>query len=106
MPTQLSGVVCAALTPLHADLTPNADAAVAHYRFLLENGCDGINLLGTTGEAFSLSVEQRLALMRAVAQSELPLARFMVGTGAAAFADAVALTRAAVELGFAGALVI
>ncbi len=40
------------------------------------------------------------------AASALPLARLMVGTGAASLGDAVALTRHAAELGFAGALII
>jgi 4-hydroxy-tetrahydrodipicolinate synthase len=44
--------------------------------------------------------------MRAVRQSGIPLNRVMVGTGAAALADAVRLTRTAVDAGFAGALVI
>ena len=39
-------------------------------------------------------------------QSGLPLDRMMVGTGAAALADAIALTKHAAELGFAGALVL
>ena len=52
-----------------------------HCRALLDDGCDAINLLGTTGEATAFSVEQRLDVMRAIAESGLPLARFMVGTG-------------------------
>jgi 4-hydroxy-tetrahydrodipicolinate synthase len=77
-----------------------------HCRRLLAGGCDGINLLGTTGEATSLSGEQRLTVMEAVADGGLPLSRFLVGTGAAALDDAVRLTRRAAVLGFSGALVI
>lgn len=44
--------------------------------------------------------------MRAVASSGLPLSRFMVGTGAAAFEDACRLTAEAKRLGFAGALLL
>ena len=44
--------------------------------------------------------------MSAYKSAGLPLDRLMVGTGAAATADAVALTRHAAELGFAGALVL
>jgi 4-hydroxy-tetrahydrodipicolinate synthase len=102
----LSGVICAALTPIDATLEPDGPAAAAYCARLLERGCDGINLLGTTGEATSLSVRQRMAVMSAVAEAGLPLQRFMVGTGAAALADAVALTAHATHLGFAGALVI
>lgn len=102
----LRGVICAALTPLDRSLAPAASAAVSHCRRLLANGCDGINLLGTTGEATSLSVDQRLALMAAIAEAGLPLEQFMVGTGAAALADAVRLTSIAVALGYAGQLVV
>jgi len=105
--SMLKGVIAAAATPLREDLSIDLDALVAHCGHLLgDGGCDGINLLGTTGEATSFSRDQRLAAMRAVASSGLPLSRFMVGTGAAALDDAVALTRAAKELGFAGALLL
>jgi 4-hydroxy-tetrahydrodipicolinate synthase len=73
---------------------------------LLDNGCDGLNVLGTTGEATSFSLEERKSVMSAYKAQGLPLNRLMVGTGAAATADAVALTRHAAELGFAGALVL
>ena len=63
-------------------------------------------MLGTTGEATSFSLDQRRRVMSAYAAAGLPLDRMMVGTGAAAPADAVALTKHAAELGFAGALVL
>lgn len=102
----LRGVIAAVVTPIDTNGEPDYVRLVAHARGLLDEGCDGINLLGTTGEATSLTAEQRRNVMRAVASSGLPLARFMVGTGAAALGDTVALTRAAAELGFAGALLL
>lgn len=104
----LKGVIAAAATPLRQDGAIDLDRLVAHCGYLLseEGGCDAVNLLGTTGEATSFSAGQRLAAMRAVAASGLPLSRFMVGTGAAALDDAVALTAAARDLGFAGALLL
>jgi len=103
----LKGVIAATPTPLNADLSIDVERLIGHCRWLLgEGGCDGINLLGTTGEATSFSVAERIAAMRAVAQSGLPLNRMMVGTGASALADAVALTRAAREFAFAGALLL
>lgn len=102
----LRGLVAAAATPLLPDFSPDMPRLIGHCRQLLEGGCHGINLLGTTGEATSFSVEQRLQVMQAVADSGLPLQQFMVGTGAAALNDAVVLTRAACTLGFAGALLL
>jgi len=63
-------------------------------------------VLGTTGEATSFSIDQRRRVMTAYGDAGLPMNRLMVGTGAAALADAVGLTRHAAELGFGGALVL
>lgn len=103
---RLRGVVAAIPTPIDDRWEPDRARFLALAARLLEEGCDGLNVLGTTGEATSFSVEQRLTLMNSVACSNLPLRSMMVGTGAAATADAVALTSAAAELGFAGALVL
>jgi 4-hydroxy-tetrahydrodipicolinate synthase len=103
---RIHGVVAAVATPLQEDFAPDVARLIRHCRSLLEEGCDGINLLGTTGEATAFSMEQRLAVMRSVASSGLPLDRFMVGTGVCALSETVQLTRAACELGFAGALLL
>lgn len=105
-PAPLRGVIAAIATPIDPDGEPDVDRLVAHARDLFDAGCDGLNLLGTTGEATSFTVAQRGRLMQAVATSGLPVERMMVGTGAAAVGDAVALSAIAAELGFAGALVL
>jgi 4-hydroxy-tetrahydrodipicolinate synthase len=102
----LHGVIAAIATAIGEDGEPDCARSVALARFLLGNGCDGLNVLGTTGEATSLSLDQRRRVMSAYAASGLPLDHMMVGTGAAASGDAIALTRHAAELGFAGALVL
>jgi 4-hydroxy-tetrahydrodipicolinate synthase len=103
---RLRGIIAAVATPLNEDRTIDLTRLIDHCRRLLANGCDGINLLGTTGEATSFSRDERLATMKAIAGSGLPRERFMVGTGAAALADAAFLTSAARDLGFAGALLL
>jgi 4-hydroxy-tetrahydrodipicolinate synthase len=102
----LGGVIAAIATAVDDNGEPDCERSVALARFLLANGCDGLNVLGTTGEATSFSLDQRRRVMTAYAQRALPVDRMMVGTGAAAIADAIALTRHAAELGFAGALVL
>jgi len=100
------GVIAATATPVDAEFRPDLGRLLRHCRALLDGGCDAINLLGTTGEATAFSVEQRLQVMRAVAEAGLPLQRFMVGTGVPALEETVRLTRAACELGYAGSLVL
>ena len=106
MSKTLSGVIAAIATPIGEDGAPDLKRAVKLARFLLDNGCDGLNVLGTTGEATSFSRDERKTVMSAYQAEGLPLDRLMVGTGAAAVSDAVALTRHAAALGFAGALVL
>jgi 4-hydroxy-tetrahydrodipicolinate synthase len=102
----LSGVIAAIATPVDEAGAPDLKRAVNLARYLLDNGCDGLNVLGTTGEATSFSVDERKGVMDAYKANGLPMHRLMVGTGAASITDAVALTRHAANLGFGGALVL
>ncbi len=104
--TKLRGVIAAIATPINEDGSPDTARATKLARYLIDNGCDGLNVLGTTGEATSFSLDERKRVMDAYKSAGLPLDRMMVGTGAAATSDAVALTRYAADLGFAGALVL
>lgn len=106
MQQRLKGVIAAIPTSISETGEIDATTFMKAAQYLLANGCDGLNVLGTTGEATSFSLAQRMALMSAVKAQGLPMNRLMVGTGAAAVADAVALTCHAAELGFAGALVL
>ncbi len=103
---RLSGIIAAIATAVEDDGEPDCTRSTAFAKFLLDHGCDALNVLGTTGEATSFSTEQRRKLMTAYRQAVLPMERLMVGTGAAAVRDAVELTRHAAELGFAAALVL
>jgi len=102
----LSGVMAAAITPFDRRSQPHHARYIAHCKSLLQNGCDGINVLGTTGEANSIGLADRFDLMDAVASSGLPMDRMMVGTGAPAVEDAIRLTKHAQACGFAAALVL
>ncbi|HEY9179212.1 MAG TPA: dihydrodipicolinate synthase family protein [Candidatus Baltobacteraceae bacterium] len=101
----LRGVCAAVLTPFDAGYRPDVAVAVPYYDGLLRSGCSALNVMGTTGEANSIAIADRLAYLEAIAQSGLPLERMMAGTGAASLRDAIALTRKAHEAGFAAALV-
>jgi 4-hydroxy-tetrahydrodipicolinate synthase len=102
----LRGVYAAALTPQKDDLSPDTSALVAHYRWLLANGCDGLAPLGTTGEANSFSVDERLAIIEALGGSGLPMDKTIVGTGSCAIPDAVRLTKRVLDAGGRNVLVL
>ncbi|MEM7045406.1 MAG: dihydrodipicolinate synthase family protein [Pseudomonadota bacterium] len=95
----LNGVWCPALMPLDAKLEPDVGKYIDHCRWVLEEGCHGLVMFGTTGEANSFSVEERIRVLDAAIDAGLPADRMMVGTGCAALPDTVRLTHHAVDRG-------
>ena len=97
--TTAHGVWAPAMTPLDEDLMPDLARAVAHVKWLLDNGCHGVGIFGTTGEANSFSVEERIAVLEAVVDAGVAPERLMVGTGLCALTDTVRLSAHAAGLG-------
>ena len=100
------GLWSPALTPIDGELRPDTARYTAHLHRLLENGCHGVTVFGTTGEATSFSAEEREAVLEAAVAAGIPPAQIMVGTGCAALSDTVRLTRHALSLGCTQALML
>jgi 4-hydroxy-tetrahydrodipicolinate synthase len=77
-----------------------------HCNWCIDAGCDGLNVLGSTGEANSQTGKARADIMRAVAVSSLNRAALMVGTGTPSLGDTIELTQLAAELDFDAALIV
>lgn len=100
------GVLAAALTPLKRDLSVDGERLVSHCKWLLKNGCNGLAVMGTTGEANSFSISERIGMLEALHDGGVPSKALMPGTGCCSFPDTVELTRRAVELGAGGILML
>ena len=100
------GVNAAVLTAMNDDLSIDLDRMAAHCRWLLANGCNGLGVLGTTGEANSLGISERMTVLEGLVARGIPAARMMPGTGTTALTDTVLLTKHAEKLGCPGALLL
>lgn len=100
------GVLVPALTPFKNDLSVDTARYVDHCKWLLDQGADGLAIFGTTSEANSLTVGEKLDLLDALVDGDVPANKLMPGTGACAIGDAVVLTRRATELGCGGVLML
>ena len=58
-----SGVIAPLITPFGEDGAPDPDRFTAHGEWLMANGCTGLAPFGTTSEANSLGLEERLSLI-------------------------------------------
>lgn len=95
-----------AITPFAADLSVDTERFVAHAKALLANGAHGLAPFGTTSEANSLSVAERMAALEALIDGGIDPAQLIPGTGCCNAADTIALSAHATKLGCRGVLML
>lgn len=101
-----SGVWTPVLMPVDERYAIDVKKFLKHAKLMLERGCHGLAVFGTTSEANSFSVSERKALVEAAFEGGISPDQVMVGTGCCALTDSVELTRHAVSLGCKKALVL
>jgi 4-hydroxy-tetrahydrodipicolinate synthase len=103
---RIEGVLSPVVTPFRKDYSPDADRFVRHCRWLLKSGCAGLAVFGTNSEANSMSVSEKRRLLEALVAGGVEPSALMPGTGHCAISDSIELTRAAVEMGCGGVLML
>jgi 4-hydroxy-tetrahydrodipicolinate synthase len=102
----LGEVLTATVTPFDADGAVDYDRYRELCAFLVDNGSDGVVVNGTTGEASTLSEDERLGLIRAAVDAIGERATVIAGTGTNSTAHSIHLTEQAHEAGAHGVLVV
>jgi len=102
----LGEVLTATVTPFDADGNVDYDRYRELCGFLVDNGSDGVVVNGTTGEAPTLSDEERVELIRAALDSVGDRATVIAGTGTNSTSHSIHLTHQAHEAGAHGFLVV
>ncbi|MBT8081303.1 MAG: dihydrodipicolinate synthase family protein, partial [Gammaproteobacteria bacterium] len=67
----LHGVIAPLLTPFNDDLSIATDLYVDHARRLFDQGCAGIAPFGTTGEALSVGIGERVAAIESLVDARI-----------------------------------
>jgi 4-hydroxy-tetrahydrodipicolinate synthase len=98
------GVIAPILTPFNDDQSIATDLYVAHAKWLFEQGCAGIAPFGTTGEALSVGIDERIEAIRALLNGGVDPALVIPGTGRTSVADTARLSRACLDMGCAAVM--
>lgn len=103
-----SGVIAPVLTPFGDDGTPDPDRFVEHAEWLMspEGGCTGLAPFGTTSEANSLGLDERMELLEDLVDAGIEPLNLMPGTGTCSLQDTAILTQHAMDLGCGGVLML
>jgi 4-hydroxy-tetrahydrodipicolinate synthase len=104
--SNFSGVLVPAITPFDAQLQPDAPLYQTVCQWLLAQGANGLAVFGTTSEANSLSLSERMRLLEGLVEGGIDPSLLLPGTGQPALPDTVELTRHAVSLGCGGVLML
>jgi 4-hydroxy-tetrahydrodipicolinate synthase len=91
---------------MRADLSPDVQKWVAIAKSLLADGCTALAPFGTTSEANSIGIEERMDMLEKLVAAGVPAAQLLPGTGTCAITDTVKLTAQATRLGCAGVLLL
>ncbi len=105
-PAPFGRVVTAMVTPFGADGAVDLDLAGRLASHLVDEGCDGLVLCGTTGESPTLSWDEQHQLFSAVKAAVGNRASLLAGTGSNCTAEAIEAIGQAAALGADGALVV
>ena len=101
---KIRGVIAPILTPFNDDLTVAQGLYISHAKSLFDQGCAGIVPFGTTGEALSVGIDERVAAIRGLIDGGIDPARLIPGTGLSNVADTARLSRACLDMGCASVL--
>ena len=104
--TRPQGTIAPILTPFESDGRIARDLWISHAKWVLGQGAHFLSPFGTTGEALSLSLRERIQALEWLVEAGIAPSRLMPGTGVTALPETVELSRHAVGLGCAGVMVL
>lgn len=100
------GVIAPILTPFNDDLSVACDLYVENALRLLDEGCVALAPFGTTGEALSVAVAERISAVESMIEGGIDPARLVPGTGLTNLPETAHLTRCMLEYGCAAAMIL
>ena len=100
----IKGLIAPILSPFNDDLSFNKSLYSELAKELINNGCAGLAPFGTTGEALSLTVSERMSALEELIKSGINPKMIIPGTGLCNLEDTKVLSKHAVDLGCAGVM--
>ena len=96
---KIQGIYAASLSVFNEDLSLNLDKTLKHADFLINNGCHGVVLLGSTGQSQLVSLSEKIKLINYLPKSPNHK-KFIIGTGVNSLGDTINLINISMSLNF------
>ena len=97
--TKLSGIFAASMSVINPDLSLNVEKTIIHAEKLIEQGCHGTAIFGSTGQAQLIPISEKIKLLNALSDSKYK-AKHLIGTGLNSLNETINFLKIAVSLNF------
>ena len=97
--SKIKGIYAAGLSILNADLSLNIEKTILHSEKIIDQGCHGVAIFGSTGQAQLISVAEKIGLLNKLSNSKYKK-NYIIGTGLNSLVETINLMRVATSLGF------
>ena len=97
--SKINGIYAAGLSVLNEDLSLNVEKTISHSEKIIDQGCHGVAIFGSTGQAQLIPVVEKIQLLNNLSQSKYK-DNFIIGTGLNSLGETINLMKVAKSLSF------
>ena len=97
--TKISGIFAASMSVLNADLSLNVEKTIKHAENLIDQGCHGTAIFGSTGQAQLISISEKIELLNKLSKSKYKN-KHLIGTGLNSLSETINFMKIASSLNF------
>jgi 4-hydroxy-tetrahydrodipicolinate synthase len=97
--TKISGIFAATMSVLNSDLSLNVEKTIDHAEKLVDKGCHGTAIFGSTGQAQLISISEKIDLLNKLSKSKYK-DKHLIGTGLNSLVETINFVKIATSLNF------
>ena len=97
--SKIKGIYAASMSLFNKDLSLNIEKTIGHAEKIIDQGCHGVAIFGSTGQAQLISVSEKIGLLNNLSQSQHK-DKFLIGTGLNSLSETINLMKVATSLNF------
>ena len=97
--SKIKGIYAASMSLFNKDLSLNLEKTIDHAERIIDQGCHGVAIFGSTGQAQLISVSEKISLLNKLSQNQ-HRDKFLIGTGLNSLLETINLMKVSVSLNF------
>ena len=97
--SKIKGIYAASMSIFNKDLSLNIEKTISHAEKIIDQGCHGVAIFGSTGQAQLISVSEKISLLNKLSQSKHK-DKFLVGSGLNSLNETINLMKISLSLNF------